>query len=635
VNSKTTRILKEAHGLFWPWCAVMTAGALPLVPGPHPDWTEGIAFTGFFIGFPLLATLSLGNEFQHRTLSLLLSQPVSRMEIWREKLSVTLVAVLSAALVFYYGWGWRSVFQQNPKQWVFAGVYVIAIMASATFWTLLARSTIGGLALSGLAMDVFLASIVIVGHVLGYWRVENWEEIVGPHSAKTVVSIAALCYAGVMLWLGGRKLARFQVTGGMAGDDLLMTGPNVMPGALAGWFRCRPTGALLNLVRKELRLLQPLWLITLLNVTVWICLILFRSTKNPPFTMILVSLGSLYAILAGSLSLGEERTSGTHSWHMTLPVSASRQWLIKLVMAMLAGFVCAALLPVLVLIAGGFLFGSPFMFVDPHAGMVWLLVVLLLTFASFWCACAVNGMVRAVLWVFPVLGALYLVGRCGDWVAQELMGLFVSRFDLFTYFRFTNAVSNLMWIFTGATLALVATLLVGPTLLVAVIQSYRLFRTQVQDSKLSVIRKLGPLALVAFLCSFSLVAFSSFVFHAREQMGTLFRETHEAIEKIQPGAANLDATHPLELTVDDLAKASPLSERTRRWLRNSTITVNPHEAHPGRYGRGGIGWGASFAPDGAFSRYLATIHLESGSDCTLSFEAARGLGIGILGGVCK
>jgi len=62
-----------------------------------------------------------------------------------------------------------------------------------------------------------------------------------------------------------RRLAyvpdQVQVTGGMAGDDLLMAGPSVMPEAWARWFRCRPTGLVLNLMRKELRLLRPLWLI--------------------------------------------------------------------------------------------------------------------------------------------------------------------------------------------------------------------------------------------------------------------------------------------------------------------------------------------------------------------------------------
>ena len=103
---------------------------------------------------------------------------------------------------------------------------------------------------------------------------------------------------------------------------------------------------------------------------------------------------------------------------MTLPVSARRQWLIKLLTAMFTGLVCAVLLPVLVMVVLGLIFGSPFMFVDEamaglmifggsifglpvmmlgHALPGLLLTVLVLTFASFWCACAVNGTVRAAL----------------------------------------------------------------------------------------------------------------------------------------------------------------------------------------------------------------------------------------------
>ena len=133
-----------------------------------------------------------------------------------------------------------------------------------------------------------------------------------------------------MLWLGGRMLARFQATGGMAGDDLLMAGPDVMPGALAGWLRCRPTGAVLNLIRKELRLLRPVWLISLLAAVGWACLTLFGLlhergfSRNFETAVVIVGVVStlMIAILAGSLSLGEERTSGTHAWHLTLPVSA-------------------------------------------------------------------------------------------------------------------------------------------------------------------------------------------------------------------------------------------------------------------------------------------------------------------------
>jgi len=642
MNAKTTRILKEARPLFWPWCAVMIAGALPLASGSHTDWTEAIGAVGFFGGIPLLATLAFGNEFQHRTLSLLLSQPIDRMEIWREKSSITVVAVFSAAMVFYYGW--RSALQQDPTLRVFAGVFVIVMIASATFWTLFARSTMGGFFLNGLALDILLLSLFIVGRALGYWTALNWDQIFGatPWPGR---SIATLCYAGVMLWLGRRTLARFQVTGGMAGDDWLMVGPSVMPEALAGWFRCRPSGAVLNLIRKELRLLRPLWLITLLAAVAWTCLTMLGlavprpgSAEKRSGAVIAVSVLGLLTtlilpVLAGSLSLGEERTSGTHSWHMTLPVSARRQWLVKLLMALFAGFVCAVLLPVLVLSIAGLPSGSPFMIVDLHVGMLRILCVLLLSLASFWCASAVNGTARAAMWVFPMLIGLGLAGEFGGWVAQKLTDLALSRFNPFADFGFTNAVSNIQIFGVRTNFMLLTMLFLVPTLLVAVIQSYRLFRSQVQDSILSVVRNLLPLAAMAFVGTFCLLAFLTLVGDAQRQMWTMFYETHEAIEKVSPGTPNLDAAHPLQLTGEDLAKAGLLSEQTRRWLGNATIKVAPAKAHVGAY----TGWRNSgsihFPPEKAYSWYLATFHLPSGFNCTLAFMGEKGYGV--LGGVCK
>jgi ABC-type transport system involved in multi-copper enzyme maturation permease subunit len=655
MNSRNIRLMKEARALFWPWCAVVVLCALPLFHISDSLSEVSVAFG--YLGIPMLATLAIGNEFQHRTLSLLLTQPISRAKIWGEKMSVASVAVLLPALVLTYSW--RSELQQHPKFWLFTGVYLIATVPSATFWTLFARSTIGGFLLNG--FFPYLAILVYREEIFG-----------GPSPARSIIHLwtvgfAALCYAGVMLWLGARKLARFQQAGGMAGDNLLMAGSGLMPEALTGLFRSRPSGPLLNLVRKELRLLRPVWLMSLLGLVYLTCLTVFRflllrdsAAPNPEGLQLVlytpvILFTPLIAILAGSLSLWEERTLGTQSWHMTLPVSARRQWLIKLTVAIFTGLVCAVLLPVTVMVALGLPFGTPFMFVDQamegltiaggsifglsfmsvdHAIPGLLLTALLLTVASLWCASAVKGAVRTALWYVPAIGAVVLAGRSGLWIAPKLVDLVVSRFDPFTDFRFTNALSNIQLFATGAPLILFVLLLLVPTLLLAVVQSYRLFRTQLQASALSLIRNLLPVAIVAFLCTFSLMAFYAFVAHAKQEMWTMFRETHEVIEKIQPGAADLDATHTLQLTVEDLAKASSLSERTQRWLRNSRITVAPDKPHPGdRYCCGVNSRSIASAPDQAYPWYSATIHLPSGSGCTVSFQAGRGYGI--LGGACK
>ena len=184
--------------------------------------------------------------------------------------------------------------------------------------------------------------------------------------------------------------------------------------------------------------------------------------------------------------------------------------------------------------------------------------------------------------------------------------------------------------------ALVA-LWLAPMLIVAALQSRRLFRIQLQDNAIHVVRRLLPLAIAASMWSFLGAALLDFADHGRQQMWTLFRETHEAIEKIQPGTPNLDAAHPLQLTAEDLAKASPLSERARRWLSGSRITVVPDKFHGGvgvkKYCCLGNSKGIHIDSDKAYSWYMATVHLPSGSECTISFIAGRGFGF--LGGVCE
>ena len=136
------RMYKEARPLFWPWCAVVVAGALPLLHPPSPLYEIGRL--GFLLGIPLFAALPFGNEFQNRTFSLLLSQPISRMEIWREKLSITAIVVFTAALVFLSFWRASGVHGGRGFLGYAAGAAIV-LVASAPFWTLFTRSTVGGL----------------------------------------------------------------------------------------------------------------------------------------------------------------------------------------------------------------------------------------------------------------------------------------------------------------------------------------------------------------------------------------------------------------------------------------------------------------------------------------------------------
>jgi hypothetical protein len=434
----------------------------------------------------------------------------------------------------------------------------------------------------------------------------------------------------------------------MGGDDLLMAGPDVMPGALAGWLRYRPSGAALNLIRKELRLLRPVWLISLLAAVGWACLTLFgllhQGGSTRSFETVVVSVGVIstlmIAILAGSLSLGEERTSGTHAWHLTLPVPALLQWCIKLFMALLAGFVGAWLLPLL--IADRFLYGPSRMFADFHFGIGWLLAVLLFTLAAFWCACAVDGTVAAVLWVIPVTcvlgGAGYFAQVLANamvipfWGPRPFEGLGTDTWiasvaqsrqalNLFRNLRFDWWVESVTYRHLGVFSILenpifYAAIAGVPALILALVQSYRLFRTQAQAGTRRAVRNLLPLVSLVFMCGFSLTAFSAFWWRAGSQVSFFNAVISHAIEKALPAAARLHPAEPLQLTVDDVAKAWfwPLEDSTRRWLTGARITVTPDKAHPGAFFCTLDPWGHTSC------YYSATIHLADGTDIFQSYD---------------
>jgi hypothetical protein len=589
MTARMTRMKKEVRALMWPWCAVVITGALPMVL-PH-EYAEPFSFLGFFLGVPLLATLSLGNEFQHRTLSLWLTQPLSRMQLWREKMSVMCPAVLSAGLVsgfvmFSFTWPHMRLTYK-----VAAIVFVIVTVASATLWTLTTKSTLGGLAL---VVSMLFVGSLFSGGVDPSHGGEELRAVSAPVATITVILAFGISFAALMLWLGARKVVRFQLAGGNADGDLLTSGPSLMPEALAARLRCRPSGAFLNLIRKELGLLRPLWLIELLVLLYVACLALFRLLPSPPgpeprtvleWALLgpLVSTCIAMAGLAGVLSLGEERRSGTHAWHMTLPISARRQWLFKLVTAMLSGIACAALFPVLTMIAGGAVFGSPLMYVNLRSLPDLLIIFAILTFSCFWCACAANGTVRAVILAVPVTAAIGLACSGGIWLGKELSrttgtleDLVLSRFQLnpFAFAAVADfARSRVLWLFM-------------PTLLLALIQSYRLFRTQPQDSVRWMLRCLLPLVAVTILWSFS--ASAGFLYSNWQP----FEETRQALDRLQPGVAEI------KLTGEDLARDYPLTAPTRHWLRGSSIRIAPDRAHsPG---------------------YVATVNLASGLECRLT-----------------
>ena len=196
--------------------------------------------------------------------------------------------------------------------------------------------------------------------------------------------------------------------------------------------------------------------------------------------------------------------------------------------------------------------------------------------------------------------ALYFAGEFGKWAGPALTNLFFSRFDPFANLRFADAVSR--------------------SQIQRNFQTHRMLRCS-HEQRTSSIRandndigsdtalrgnpKLPAVSGAApgpsFVCGQKSAAFGhdgisvqlffawpsySFVYRAAwDPKSTALFETIQAIQKFQSGVGKLDAAHPLQLTVEDLAKASPLSKSTRRLLGDSHITLALDEPpHHGQFG---------------------------------------------------
>ncbi len=245
MNSRT---VNEVRLLLWPWCLMTLAGLVPLVrlflTDKKSDWPEGVAVFGFFGGAAFPTALSFRNALrQFGGASLLTSRPagtlappgfetepppppllsdngISRHRIWSEKMAALAVAIACAGLIACLAQiavgtiVWREFSVEKAIEPV---LLLVIIVCSTGFWTLLARSVMGGILLTGAAQFVLYLFLVLLVTAIdrmapasaGATRLSHEPEV---HSALSwFVAGFGLSYAAVMLWLGRRRFAKMEL----------------------------------------------------------------------------------------------------------------------------------------------------------------------------------------------------------------------------------------------------------------------------------------------------------------------------------------------------------------------------------------------------------------------------------------
>lgn len=653
MNVRSINLVKEARLLLSAWVVVMLAGVLSLVPvnstvgglNVH-GMLESLVPFGAMFGIPLLATLAFGSEFQYRTMSMLLAQPRDRREIWRAKMAVSIAAVATTAVV--YAFALHALRGKRPEEWLSVIAIAVVTLAAAPFFTFVARSMIGGLALNLSGFFVVTLTLDYLGYLAqtsphnGYGAYDrHLRDLPGWFLVAAVLVYAG--YAVVMAWLGHRSLLRLQAVEGMQAGEAVLPGARLFPQFVANWFRCRPRQRLLNLLRREFHLLRIVWALGVLCAAMWAAIALFGMMPTPEsdrFIMI-VAIAAVanvvVAVLAGAISLGEEKTWGTHSWHMTLPISPSVQWMVKLVAALSTSSVCAVLIPIAILKIGGSI-GGPAHGLVGHADL-WEMVLYaaLLTLAAFLSSCIVKGTVRAIVWVVPiglaVVGSALVATWFGDlgsdragsafmtsWYSRAV-GWVVAAIGPMKVSKVTNMLTD--YLFGQDMKYFLFTVVIG----VVLIQTHRAFAAKREETTRTAVRALVPAIVATLLCALTLEGMQFTFVQSYRQEDRLLAEMHEAIVT---GVRTTDGKVQ-RLTWDELSRDAALSSGARKWLHNASITVMPDspeltrsaESHLGRMAPSTLWSVVPRDQAGPVAGYLAIVHLADGSECSLKYNRAR------------
>ena len=357
-------------------------------------WPSDLAVVGYVGGVFALSAHAIGHEYGHRTLPMLLAQPVSRRRLFGAKLLIlgAMLATLAAAAFLAFAWdgvrsdvAWRMVIQAMA-----AGV------VTAPLFTMLCRSTLAGAVLGPSApMTLWVLVVLVAWRGFGIefndttaWFLDRW------------VTIAAVA-CPILAALTWRTFNSLEVIDGI---PTTLTLPQWMSGRV----RARRSAPWRALISKEIHLQQLTIAITLVYGVIWTIGVALRQSTLPVIELPLEAVLVLYclglAVVVGAVASAEERQQGTLEVQLLQPVSGLGQWAVKCTVALSLALLLGFVLPVALLA----IFSSR---PGPGPGdMSLVLLVIMLTSSSLYISSLVSSGVKAMTWTLPAgIGAAMFI----------------------------------------------------------------------------------------------------------------------------------------------------------------------------------------------------------------------------------
>ena len=210
--------MNEVRLIAWPWCLMTLAGLAPLtklvLADRRADWPDAVAVFGFFGGAAILTALAFRAAQKIRSSE---SVSVEGHKIWSEKMLAITLAVVSAGLIACLAQMTLGVIdseQLQPDHAVEPVLLLTIIVCSTGYWTLLARSIVGGILLTAAAQFVLYLLLVLFVTLVNRMAPVKPGETNLVHTPDVHAALSwfvcgfGLSYAVVMLWLSRKKCAK-------------------------------------------------------------------------------------------------------------------------------------------------------------------------------------------------------------------------------------------------------------------------------------------------------------------------------------------------------------------------------------------------------------------------------------------
>jgi hypothetical protein len=232
------------------------------------------------------------------------------------------------------------------------------------------------------------------------------EELGGkePAALASAIVFLLLVYCAFFYWQGYAKFNRLEAVDTPARELGLPAGLEAMLVAPLTKVSSRFRGPYATLLKKEFRVQQISFLLAGVFVLIGVAGLCLAKRYTELATGVVGGDIFIYALIlplvAGAISVAEERGWGIAEWHMTLPPSALKQWSAKMLVTITTSLVLGLVLPGAMFLVADQVFGQPRQstWLPPaYAILSWVLSQMLMTSVAVYTASFSKTTLQAIL----------------------------------------------------------------------------------------------------------------------------------------------------------------------------------------------------------------------------------------------